>query len=312
MKGSGLLGWPVSAFFSIFWCDFMFKRALICTDFSDSLQRLANFVPDLAKGGMTHIVFFHNVPLMTSREIPCVDEEQVAEAKEVLSVAESNIPEGTEVHIEIASGRPAENIIRAVKKHEPDIVFSGMPTRSTLNERLFGSTTMTLAEKVEVPILILRPQLVSTYRESELSQRCQNMFNYLLLPYDDSDSAKKLVSEVRSRIGSDPSCALETCLLSWVIDDSGRVSGSDAIERAESTLSTVKSELSDLGTDIRTEVRIGNPLEEILKSGEVNDISAIAVCTGKSKGLLKLTVPSFTSAILRSSWHPIIHFPRYQ
>ncbi|MEL7071388.1 MAG: universal stress protein [Cyanobacteria bacterium J06581_3] len=290
----------------------MFKRALICTDFSDSLQRLANFVPDLAKGGMTHLVFFHNVPLMTSREIPCVDEEQVAEAKAALSVAESAVPDGTEVHIEVASGRPAENIVRAVQKYQPDIIFSGMPTRSTLNERLFGSTTMELAEKVEVPILILRPQLVSTYRESELSERCQNMFNYLLLPYDDSSSAKKLVGEIKTRIAADPNCALETCLLSWVIDDGGRVSSSDLVEDAERTLEAVKAELSDLGTEVQTEVRVGNPLEEILKSGEVHDISAIAVCTGKSKGLLKLTVPSFTSAILRASWHPIIHFPRYK
>ncbi|MEL7354935.1 MAG: universal stress protein [Cyanobacteria bacterium J06648_10] len=290
----------------------MFKRALICTDFSDSLQRLADFVPDLAKGGMTHLVFFHNVPLMTSREIPCVDEEQVAEAKAALSVAESAVPDGTEVHIEVASGRPAENIVRAVQKYQPDIIFSGMPTRSTLNERLFGSTTMELAEKVEVPILILRPQLVSTYRESELSERCQNMFNYLLLPYDDSSSAKKLVGEIKTRIEADPNCALETCLLSWVIDDGGRVSSSDLVEDAERTLEAVKAELSDLGTEVQTEVRVGNPLEEILKSGEVHDISAIAVCTGKSKGLLKLTVPSFTSAILRASWHPIIHFPRYK
>ncbi|MEL6490369.1 MAG: universal stress protein [Cyanobacteria bacterium J06621_3] len=290
----------------------MFKRALICTDFSDSLQRLADFVPDLAKGGMTHLVFFHNVPLMTSREIPCVDEEQVAEAKAALSVAESAVPDGTEVHIEVASGRPAENIVRAVQKYQPDIIFSGMPTRSTLNERLFGSTTMELAEKVEVPILILRPQLVSTYRESELSERCQNMFNYLLLPYDDSSSAKKLVGEIKTRIEADPNCALETSLLSWVIDDGGRVSSSDLVEEAERTLEAVKADLSDLGTEVQTEVRVGNPLEEILKSGEVHDISAIAVCTGKSKGLLKLTVPSFTSAILRASWHPIIHFPRYK
>jgi len=288
----------------------MFKRALICTDFSDSLQRLANFVPDLAKGGMTHLVFFHNVPLMTSREIPCVDEDKVSEAREVLAKAEANVPEGTTVEIEIASGRASENIVRAVKKHQPDIIFSGMPTRSSLNERVFGSTTMTLAEKVDVPILILRPQLVATYRVSELSQRCQHLFNYLLLPYDGSASAKHLVAYVKAEIQSDPNGALETCLLTRVIDDGGRISSSDLMESAEAQMAQVKSELEGLGSEILTEVRTGNPLEEILKSGEVHDISAIAICSGKSKGILKFTVPSFTSAVLRASWHPIIHFPK--
>ncbi|MGD1863401.1 MAG: universal stress protein [Phormidesmis sp.] len=290
----------------------MFKRALICTDFSDSLQRLANFVPDLAKGGLTHLVFFHNVPLMTSREIPCVDEDRVSAAREALSVAEANTPEGTTVEIEIASGRASENIVRAAKKHQPDIIFSGMPTRSALNEKLLGSTTKTLAEKVDVPILVLRPQLVSTFRENELSQRCQNLFKYVLIPYDGSPSAKKLIGEVKGYLQSDPGGALETCLLTSVVDDGGRIASNNPEEDAQTKLDAAKAELDGLGSEILTEVRVGNPVEEILKSGEVHDISAIAVCSGKSKGILKLTVPSFTSAILRESWHPIVHFPRMQ
>ena len=291
----------------------MFKRVLICTDFTDSLQRLAKFVPDLAKGGMTHIVFFHSVPLMTSREIPCVDEEKVEKAREILSAAEKNVPEGTTVEIDIASGRDNENIIRAVKKHNPDIVFSGMATRSALNERVFGSTTMEIVDKVQVPIMVLRPQLVSTYRESELSQRCQHLFDYLLVPYDDSSGSKKLVSEIGRKLHSDPRCALETCLLCSVVDDGGRVASNDPIEAAQAQLDEAKATLEGTGADnsltVITEVRVGNPLEEVLKSGEIHDISAIAVCPRKGSGLFKIT-PSFTSAIMRTSWHPVIHFPR--
>ncbi|MBE9060174.1 universal stress protein [cf. Phormidesmis sp. LEGE 11477] len=287
----------------------MFKRVLICTDFSDSLQRFANFVPDLAKGGMTHLVFFHNVPLMTSREIPCVDEERVSKARERLAIAKSNVPEGTTVEIEVASGRASDNIVRAVKEHQPDIIFSGMPTRSVLNERLFGSTTMALAEKAKTPLLILRPQLISTYRESELAQRCQNMFDYFLLPYDGSENADSLVKEIKTRIQADPDCALATCLLSWVIDGGGRIPSGDLAKNAQTKLKKVAAQLEGLGSQIETEVRVGDPLEEILKSGEMHDISAIAVRPGKNKGLLKLTVPSFTNAMLRASWHPIVHFP---
>ncbi len=287
----------------------MFKHVLICTDFTDSLQRLANFVPDLAKGGMEHIVFFHNVPLMTSREIPCADEEKMSQARKVLAIAESNVPAGTTVEIEITSGRASENIVRAVKKYKPDIMFSGMPTRSALNEKLFGSTTLEITDKVDVPILIMRPQLVSTYRETELSQRCQHLFEYLLLPYDGSDSAKMLASSIKAKIQSDPEGALETCLLCWVVDGGGRLSRNNPEKAAQANLNEVKAELSGMGTEIETEVRMGSPLEEIMKSGEMHDISAIAVCSGKSGNLLKLTVPSFTTSMLRACWHPIIHFP---
>jgi len=288
----------------------MFKRALICTDFDDSLQRLAKFVPDLAKGGMEHIVFFHNVPLMTSREIPCVDEDKVSEARNLLASAESAVPAGTTVEIEVASGRPSENIVRAAKKHQPDIIFSGMPTRSALNEKLFGSTTLEIADKVSAPIMVMRPQLVSTYRETELSQRCQHLFEYILVPYDGSSSAQKLVGEIKAQIQSNPEGALQTCLLCWVVDDGGRIASNNPTEAAQAELDKVKADLEGFGTEIETEVRVGNPLEELMKSGEIHDISAIAVCSGKSKGILKLTVPSFTNAIMRASWHPIIHFPR--
>lgn len=287
----------------------MFKRVLICTDFTDSLQRLANFVPDLAKGGMEHIVFFHSVPLMTSREIPCVDEEKVEKAHEVLSAAESNVPAGVTVEVDVASGRDNDNIIRAVKKHKPDIIFSGMATRSALNERMFGSTTMEIVDKVKVPLIVLRPQLVATYRENELAQRCQHLFDYLLVPYDDSSSSQKLIGEIK-KLQDDAQSALKTCLLCSVIDDGGRLASNDPIEAAQATLDKAKANLAaETSLEVITEVRVGNPLEEVLKSGEVHDISAIAVCPRKGSGLFKIT-PSFTSAILRSSWHPVIHFPR--
>jgi nucleotide-binding universal stress UspA family protein len=288
----------------------MFKRVLICTDFSDSLQRLADFVPDLAKGGMEHIVFFHNVPLMSSREIPSVDEEKMKAARQILARAESAVPDGTSVVIEIASGRASENIIRAANKYQSDIIFSGMPTRSALNERLFGSTTLAIADKVKAPILILRPQLIATYRKAELSLRCQNLFNYLLVPYDGSTSAQKLVSKIKSQIQENPQGALQTCLLCWVVDEGGRIARNNPAKLVQAELDLVKAELDGFGTEIKTEVRTGDPLLEILKSGEVNDISAIAICSGKTSGFLKLTVPSFTTAILRASWHPIIHFPQ--
>lgn len=289
----------------------MFKRALICTDFSDSLQRLVDFVPDLAKGGLEQVVFFNNVPLMTSREIPCVDDDAVAEAQQKLAAAKSETAE-IAVEVEVESGRAVDNILRIAKKHGSEVIFSGMPTRSVLNEKLFGSTTKGIAEQAERPILILRPQLMAAYRVGELSLRCQNLFNYLLVPYDGSQSAKNLVQMLQKQVQADPNHTLKTCLLCWVVDGGGRrgVSTADRVQQAEAELVQVKAELEKLEIEVKTEVRQGDPLEEILTAGEVHDISAIAVCSSKGGSLLKWTVPSFTNAILRASWHPVLHLSR--
>jgi nucleotide-binding universal stress UspA family protein len=299
---------------SFIWCDFMFKRALICTDFSDSLQRLAKFVPDLAKSGLTHIVFFHNVALTTSREIPRVDEAKVSQAQQLLAVAKSAVPAGVTVEIEVASGRVLDNIARAVKKYQSDIIFSGMPIRSALNEQVFGSTSLGIVNKVGVPMLVLRPQLVASYRRAELTLRCQSLFDYLLIPYDGSSSAQKLIQDIKAKVQAD--CTLKSILLCWVIDDSGRMAKTDQAiaaqkETAQQALDQVKADLAGLegSLEVLSEVRIGNPLEAVLKSGETHDVSAITICSGRSSGFLKKTVPSFTSAVLRASWYPIIHFP---
>ncbi|MEM9164488.1 MAG: universal stress protein [Cyanobacteria bacterium P01_F01_bin.4] len=290
----------------------MFKRALICTDFEDGLQRLVHFVPGLATGGLEQIVFFHNVPLTPDREIPKVDTEEVDAAQQQLSVAQQSVPDDVAVKVEVQSGRPIDNILKSAESNHSDVIFLGMPTRALLTEKLFGSTTVGITKQTKIPLMILRPQLVATYRESELMLRMQHLFEYLLLPYDGSRSAQYLVEQVKQQVRSTSNCKLKHCLLCWVIDDSTRkeLRGAHPVSQAEETLATVSAELEALGISVTTEVRQGDPKDEILKSAEVNDITAIAVCSGKSNLLTRFSVPSFTNMLLRSSWHPILHFPR--
>ena len=171
----------------------MFQRCLICTDFSDGLYRLVEFVPSLAAGGIQQIVVLHSVPLWQEGEIPRVDEEAIASARDRFQSSLKDVPEGVEVHIEVPSGRPIDNILKAAKKYESDVILTGMPIQSLLQEKLFGSTVAELARTCTTPLLIVRPQLMATYTREELELRCQHLSRYLLLPYDGSNSAKYLV-----------------------------------------------------------------------------------------------------------------------
>ncbi|MBT9315467.1 universal stress protein [Leptothoe spongobia] len=287
----------------------MFKCALVCTDFEDSLQRLIKFVPDLVQSGLEQVVFFHNVSLTTDREIPKVDDEAVANAKQRLAAASHAVlPDGKSVVIDVRSGRVIDNISKVARCYDADVLILGTPTRSLLTEKLFGSTTTGIANQLDIPLVILRPQLIATYREQELALRCQTLFTHLLLPYDGSNSAKYLVSQVKA-VAQSSECP-QHCTLCWIIDDCIRVELRESEKQVQSQLDQVKADLETAGVEVFTEIRQGDPQSEILKSAEVNDISAIAICSGKSKGILKWSVPSFTSALLRSSWHPVIHFPR--
>ncbi|NJM95338.1 MAG: universal stress protein [Acaryochloridaceae cyanobacterium CSU_5_19] len=199
----------------------MFHRLLITTDFEDGLHRLVNFIPELALAGFQKIVFLHCVPLREG-SIPQVDEKKQAQAQAKLAPALQDIPEGVQVQVELLSSlskaSTAQTILDAVQQHQSDLVITGMPTHNLLDEKLFVSTTSKLAQKITVPLLILRPQLVSAYTVEELSLRCQHLFRYLLVPYDGSSSAEYVIQFIQAKMQNQMCQEMMTCLLCWVLE----------------------------------------------------------------------------------------------
>ncbi|MEC4806220.1 MAG: universal stress protein [Jaaginema sp. PMC 1079.18] len=290
----------------------MFRNCLICTDFSDGLYRFINFVPDLTASGVTKIVFLHSVPLWTEGNVPRVDQEKIDAAQARLSQALESVPEGVEVSIEVPSGKPSETIPRIAQEHNSDIILTGTPIRSLLEEKIFGSTSLALAKSTETPILTLRPQLISTYTRDELALRCRNLWRYLLIPYNDGNSAKYLVERLKECTGDRPDNSLQQCLLLWAIEETSSRRGVPTeyrVEEAEKRLAEVKADLENsLNLEVKTQVRVGNPLMQILETAVMEDISAIATSYVTRGALLDWTISSFADEILRSSWFPVLFF----
>lgn len=289
----------------------MFERALICTDFTDGMYRLAQFVPSLVAGGFKSLVFFHNVSVESGREIPREDPELLEPARQRLQSLLREVPKDVEVTVEVQLGRPSEGILRLAKQHRADVIFLGTPTRTLLEEKLFGSTTASLAEKTGVPLAILRPQLVSTYTTSELELRCAHLFRYLLVPYDGTDGGKTLIRKIHQQVKNNPNSVLERVRLLWVIDDNVRreLHGDNPIQQAEQELDQLQAELASLNLVVSTTIVEGDPLEEIMKTAEMHDIGAIATCSRGIGGILRWSAPSLTREVLRRSWHPVLFFP---
>ena len=286
----------------------MFRRLLVCTDLSDGLQRLLNFIPSLAIAGVQQVTFLHCVPLNESGAIPRVDQDKMNSARDRLSVAIAQT--SVDVQVVVESGRPRDTILRIAKEVESDLIVVGTPVRSLLAEKIFGSTAIALYERTPIPILALRPQLISTYTTEELALRCQHLFRHLMLPYDGSETAKYLIEQLKQLV-SQPNRVLQACFLSWVVDDVDRrgIPLEPKVQAAEAALAAVKAELISLNLQVETEVLLGLAVPEILKASVEPDISAIAVCHSAKNQFLKMSVPSFTAELLRQSWHPVIYLP---
>ena len=142
----------------------MFKRVLIPTDLSDGLHRLVHFVPNLAASGMEKIIFLHTVPLWEEGMIPREDTEKIELAKSRLSIAGESVPDGVDVKIEVVtSNKPEETILQVAKTHNCDLIILGANIHTLLDQKLFGSTSAQISQQTETPIIVLRPQLISTY-----------------------------------------------------------------------------------------------------------------------------------------------------
>ncbi|MGC9502665.1 universal stress protein [Baaleninema sp.] len=289
----------------------MFHNLLICTDFQDGLHRLVRFVPSLAAAGMRRIVFFNSVPLNEDRGIPKVDEQAIDRARERLSVALQDVPEGVEVYVEIETDRTVDNILKTIKTHECDLILLGTQNKTLLNEKLFGSTTAALVERIKIPMLVMRPALISTYTNEELDLRCRHLLRYLLVAYDGSDSAKYLVQSIREQASQRPKESLETCLLGWIIEHHGRrgVPQSETAETVQAELDEVKGDLDALGLTVHTAVREGDRLTEFMNLAMERDVSAIAVTSPSLPRLLEWSRPNFANKLLRRSWHPVLFVP---
>jgi len=289
----------------------MFHSCLICTDFSDGLHRFVEFVPSLAAGGIKKIIFLHSVPLWEEGEIPRVNHEEIERASERFKEGLKSLPEGVEVHIEVPSGRPIDTIPKVAKSYKVDVILTGIPLRSLLQEKLFGSTTTALAKACVTPLLILRQQLLSAYTCEELDLRCQHLFRYLLLPYNGSNASKYLVQRVKEYAQNRPENSLQQCMLIWVVDEGGRreIPKDYQLTEAQEKLQAVKAELEQVGLQVNTEVRLGNPFIEVLETAVDFDISAIAIASDNLGKIIEWPVRSFAGELMRRSWHPILFFP---
>lgn len=288
----------------------MFQRCLICTDLTDGLQRLVTDVKSLRDSGLTEITFLHNVPLWEEGQVPRINVEEIELAKEKLSPALAYSSDEIKVNVEVTSGNVGDNILKAVKKYNPDFIMTGTPLRSSLQERIFGSTTMDLTKKVKIPVMILRPQLISVYTSEEMKIRCRKLNHYWLVPCYDVDNARYLVQQIKFYATEKPSTVKHKYLLLIVIDDVSRseLIIENYVKEAQTKSAVVKKDLESLGLEVEVIVTTGNPLKETLNVALTHDISAIAIADDQDS-LLDWTIKSFTQEVLHRSWFPVVFFP---
>ncbi len=289
----------------------MFQKLVICTDFDDGLLRLATCLESLAESGVREVVFFHFVPMWQEGDIPRVDDVKIEAAHERFAQATVGFSGDLAVKFEVRSEQLVTNLLEVIKEYDSDLVILGAQSRTLLNEKLFGSTTTTLTEKLPIPMLVIRPVILATFTEEELKLRCQCLFRRLLVAYDGTEASEGLIDMLLDRLNHQHGqSAIERCKLGWVVETTRRgISVSDKLAEAEDKISATGQRFAGLDLQISTEVRTGDPIAEMIKLAGEDGVSAIAVTAHSLPKFIEWSRPSFPNQLLRSSFHPVLFFP---
>jgi nucleotide-binding universal stress UspA family protein len=288
----------------------MFQNALVCTDLIDGLQRFVEFIPQLASLGLRRIVFFHHVAISEAGQVPKIDTEKLERTRIRLAPALQRVPPGVEVKIEVQSESFRESILKLIERYEIEVILASSPPQTSLETTIFGSKTLDISKATLIPLLIFRPQLISSLTQEELNLRSQHLWQELLIPYNDGPSARYLVQQLKQAIAAHPNDSLKRAGLLWVVEPNPRQADVTTyrVQEAQKRLEEVRAELANFIPEVWAEVRLGEPLLEILEVLLYGNTSAIAIANAARNIFLEWTVPSFAQEILSHSWFPVLYF----
>jgi len=289
----------------------MFKNLLIPTDLHDGLPKLTGYLGALAAAGIEKIVFLHACPIDDDGDKPRLREDKLNRARNLLKIDSAKVPANIKVEVITDHRRPADAILETVEKFQIDLVLVSRPIRNLLDEKLFGSTTIGVLQRIKIPVMILRPQLLWVMTTAELNLRCQQLFRNLLIPYDHSPSAQHLIQQIRQGVQRQTSPSIASITLCWIISDAGQgeLAVSEQQPRAAKILAELKHEFTSYGLTVETEIRVGNPIVEAQLAAHDRDIHAIAVSSASVGKIWELSIPSFAGDIIRRCVFPVIYFP---
>ncbi|WAS05472.1 universal stress protein [Gloeomargaritales cyanobacterium VI4D9] len=286
----------------------MFKRLVIATDLQDGLYRFSHFLPALGAGGVEAVIFVHGVPYRDVGVRVREDTEALAAAAEKLTLPTDT--GGVEVQRIIRSGKPAEVVVQVAQEVRADLIIVGTQQRNALAEKFVGSDALNIMRKCEIPLMVIRPQLVQVLTAEELDLRCRHLFYHLMLPYRGRPESKHLLECVLAQVQKNPIPRVECCHLVWVVTDPIRRDfdpDPQEIRRAEQELQAVATHLSPYISQVYTHVRTGDPVEACMTLAQTLDISAVTLTEAHMTKLWDLSL-SLGGELLRRIPYPLILF----
>lgn len=292
------------------------------TDFSEAARYAGRYAASLAQklGASIHALHVPLIPLPPiPGELSGLTLAKLYEAGRLK--AEARLQEllqeegfrGLSVRTTVAVGIVEDEILKAAE--ESDLIIMGTHGRTGLSRAMLGSVTEKVARLAPQPVLAVKhPEVkVELPWGGILAGRRKAKegvhFQRILVPLDGSALAEGILPEVKDL--ARPFRAEITLLrvippyLTPGVKPPEEGWAKDRAE-GEAYLKAKQQELEAEGFRVQTEIRYGNPAEEILDSAEQSDTDLIAMATHGRSGLRRWLLGSVAEKVLRGSDIPVL------
>jgi nucleotide-binding universal stress UspA family protein len=286
----------------------MFNRILVPLDGSPLAELVVPYVEELAMAFGAEIVVAH----VREHRDDEYDRVHQLYTERMAGKLENDIklvsPSST-VKPAFLQGEPASAIIDYARKSKVSLIIMATHGRSGIMAWAMGSVATKVIQKINVPVLLIRASVPAPPPGK------RDLFRRILVPLDGSETGEAALPYVKTMMEKLRS---EVTLLQ-VIFPSPRVysiTGMDytpynepavsSDENCRQYLEQASQRLAVTGSQVRTELRTGDPAQEIIRLADAADTSLIAISSHGRSGIAKWLLGSIANKVLNSASKPVL------
>jgi len=285
------------------------KKLLFVTKFEelgfDALQSLLS----LRKAALDHVVFVNvierdKVAMHRGTGYRKQEEIRLREMANIRFIdwAEDLYEQGMEVGVYIVVGGLVPEVIKAAQKEEADLIVIGRSHKSMLEQFYSGSDITELIRRISIPVLVYKPVPESAFV-------LEKPFERPLLATDWSAADLRAVEYLKGLTNI-------TQLIDVVhVASKKELTGSSVME-IQKTRKEKRQKLDEIcdildaaGTEARSHVYIGEPVEEIEKAAREHQATMIVLGSSAKPAWVEKWIGSIPKEIAEESIYPTLLIP---
>ena len=302
----------------------MYKKMLVPLDGSKLAEVVLGYAKELAGRLDLDIILLHVRRPEESEKDP-IHRSYIDRMAEGIKLQSREVQKETrakpgskvvEARGELAVGYPAEEILRYAEHNNIDFILLATHGRSGVKRWSVGSVADKVLSASKIPVWLVRADIPEEIIHDEWPRRT------ILVPLDGSDLAESVLLHVEALAKQRGAELVEVVLLrvcyppeisSDYPEASMSLSWEEHVKRemawakrgGEQYLADVQKRLKDSGLNVRAEVMMGKPADEIIKYVKDNNINLIVMATHGRSGLTRWAYGSTADKILHGAASPI-------